>query len=147
MESDGQKFSWGDYIPQIGPNLWRAPTAYIWWRKYKDGQEEFEIDPRTGESTLWGETTPLDIVCAGWVPVDENLAKLLNARGEFAVPTRSPAILVHLQHGEELVMFKDVTVIMQGDQAWEDVVYNIGIKDKFMIKFNSRELIAYHSSS
>lgn len=97
-------------MPQIGPNLWKASTHYYWYHRFRDGREEFEFDPATGSPHRWCKPSPDDIVLAGWLPITRDLAKKIQAYGEFGNPTASPAMLINLKPGDDLIIEKDVTV-------------------------------------
>lgn len=134
-----------------------------------------------------------------------DLAGKIRAFGEFGAPTRATAVTVELKDGEEIICFKDCTVLQgylakcracgavfhslgrpdacpacnarpywrcptcnelrdqptcpkcktEGQMVdpfdsrpdrWEDVVYNLGIKGAFLLRFNEKGLIAASAS-
>jgi hypothetical protein len=183
-------------MPQIAPNVWKTAVSFFWWREYLDGRIEQEFDLETGQIRYWGSKTPEGLKRAGWIPITPDLAQKMQAFGEFGTPTSAPDMLLDLQPGDELALFKECTVykvsyvckaccqiiqdvqkpkscprcgaapawkcdtcgkLRQAKQCqsclrecrlvdpikaemmpWEDVTYHLGIKGKFMQKFNSK---------
>ncbi len=98
-------------MPQIGPDLWKVGLEYFWYREYQDGRTEQEFDLETGQIRLWGPATPPGLKRVGWLPMTPDLAQKIQACGEIGYPTQAPSVLIDLKPGEELICFKDCTVI------------------------------------
>jgi len=188
-------------VPQIAPNLWHTANEFSWCREYQDGRVEHEFDPLTGAPTPWGGKTPDGLRKVSWLPMTPELAVKIRTYGEFGRPTQAATVSAALKLGEEIICFKDCTVlsgyIVQckacgaayrslgepqtcphcgvsnswrcptcnklSDDAlcsncnvqcrelpafivrpgkWENVVYYLGIKGKFCMKFNGKGLVA-----
>ncbi len=98
-------------MPEIMSNLWKTSVSYFWVREYLDGRIETEFDLDTGQIRPWGPKTPEGLKRAGWLPVTQDLAKKMKDFGEFGIPTQSPSILVSLNPGDKLIIYKDCAVI------------------------------------
>lgn len=96
----------------------------------------------TGSVTAWGIPAPGELTHAGWIPVDEEMAKFLNAIGESGVPVQAAPVIVEIHAGEELQIFREVSVVFCGGEQREMVVYNIGIRGKFMIQISAGGVLA-----
>ena len=97
-------------MPQIRENLWKSALAFFWWREYEDGRQEQEYDPLTGQIMAWGPKTPDGLKRAGWLPVSADLAAKMKQQGEFGIPNAAPAVIIPVNPGEELIIYKEVTV-------------------------------------
>lgn len=100
-------------MPRIGPNLWKMPTMYYWYREYEDGTVEYEFDKTSGRPNLWG-TAPDGLVSVGWVPMDYSLSEKISRYGEIGMPP-SNALPVCLDvrgvRPEDIVIYRDCSVI------------------------------------
>lgn len=97
-------------MPQIGAGIWKSALAFFWWREYEDGRQEQEYDPLTGQIMPWGPKTPDGLKRAGWLPVSADLANKMKQQGEFGIPNAAPAVIIPVNPGEELIIYKEVTV-------------------------------------
>lgn len=164
-------------MPQVGQTEWKAASSFHWYREYEDGRVEFEYDPEDGHLTKWGNEAPTGLKRVGWLPMTSPLAAKITAHGEIGMPVSAPPISINTAPGDDVVIFKDVTVYRGllvtckgcnakframaepdvcprcGAEAgwgsfvsvpvmWEDVIYHLGIKDKFILKFNANGLVA-----
>jgi predicted RNA-binding Zn-ribbon protein involved in translation (DUF1610 family) len=97
-------------VPQIGAGIWKSALAFFWWREYEDGRQEQEYDPLAGQIMPWGPKTPDGLKRAGWLPVSADLANKMKQQGEFGIPNAAPAVIIPVNPGEELIIYKEVTV-------------------------------------